>query len=72
MVLLGLAHLCRPQAGSTRIETNIPGKDFVELVVALHGFEERSNSVKAKGAKETKIFYVMQPIQFERRKIANQ
>ena len=47
MVLLGLAHLCRPQAESTRIETNIPGNDFV----APYGFEERSNFVKARKGK---------------------
>ena len=33
--MLGLAHLCRPQAESTRIETKIPGNDFVELVVGV-------------------------------------
>ena len=47
MVLLGLAHLCRPQAESTRIETNIPGNDFV----APYGFEMRSNFVKARKGK---------------------
>ena len=51
MVWLGLAHLCRPQAESTRIETNIPGNDFVKLVVALYGFEEISNFVKDQGGK---------------------
>ena len=40
-----------PQAESTRIETNIPGNDFVELVVALYGFEEISNFVKDQGGK---------------------
>ena len=71
--MLGLAHLCRPQAESTRIETKIPGNDFVELVVGVFMALRRDQIFwKTRRAKETKIFYVMQPIQFERRKIANQ